>query len=313
MKKFFAIPAFLFLALNIYAQIKPIEIKTEVNTSDNNIYFTAINNSFNTYSVSMNITSSEGYRNPFSTNNFITVSRGPSSIGKLERIPNQSSYTYQYSYSYFIGQSLRNIPDTNFVYLLPASNGQLLKGSNNVQSIEKTLGQKVSSIYYGCFFSFELGDTVCAARSGVVYSVADETKEEEKTNQIYSASRNKLDIEQKDGTLAHYFFTAPIKMLVEAGDKVIAGQPLAIFSTPSDKLQMLFSINYLSEKPLRDYIFSNRDEEKMKRIYQYLPVKFYLDKDYTNFISETGKYKVLHPVNIVTQEMTKKELKKFNQ
>ena len=138
-------------------------------------------------------------------------------------------------------------------------------------------------------------------------------KEGEKKEETYTSSRDKINIEQKDGTLAHYFFTAPVNILVSIGDEVTAGQPIAVFNTPSNKLHLLFSVNYLDYNRLKEFLLFDNSIEKKKNIRQDLPVNFYLDKNRVNFINGSGKFKVLHPVNIITQEMTKKELKKFNQ
>lgn len=303
---------FSILFFNAYSQQK-IKIKTEKNTFDERISFIAENNSLNTYTVYLNFPVLEGYRNSLPYNdNVVTVYPGTNTIYKIERIPKNAICHYQWRYSYYVGKSFENIPDTNFVYLLPASNGKLLQGSGNVTSLEERLGQNRPESFHNYIFKFQLGDTVCAARSGIVYNMADDMKEGEKKEQTYTASRDKINIEQKDGTLAHYFFTAPVKILVEVGDKVTAGQPIAVFDTPSDKLNLLFSVNYLDYKKLKEYLLSNSSEEKKKEIRPYLPINFYLDKGHTNFINGAGRFKVLHPVNIITQEMSKRELKEFN-
>ena len=303
---------FSILFFNAYSQQK-IKIKTEKNTFDERISFIAENNSLNTYTVYLNFPVLEGYRNSLPYNdNVVTVYPGTNTIYKIERIPKNAIYHYQWRYSYYVGKSFENIPDTNFIYLLPASNGKLLQGSGNVTSLEERLGQNRPESFHNYIFKFQLGDTVCAARSGIVYNTADDMKEGEKKEQTYTASRDKINIEQKDGTLAHYFFTAPVKILVEVGDKVTAGQPIAVFDTPSDKLNLLFSVNYLDYKKLKEYLLSNSSEEKKKEIRPYLPINFYLDKGHTNFINSVGRFKVLHPVNIITQEMSKRELKEFN-
>lgn len=310
-KSLFAV-IFSVLFFNGYSQQK-IKIKTEKNSFNERISFVAENNSLNTYTVYLNFLVFQGYKNsPMYNDNIVTAYPGINTVYRIERIPEIGSYHYQFRYSYYIGKAFEKIPDTNFIYLLPASSGKLLQGSDNVVSLEERLGQNRPGSFHSYIFKFQLGDTICAARSGIVYNMADDMKEGEKKEQTYTASRDRINMEQKDGTLAHYFFTAPVKILIEVGDKVTAGQPIAVFDTPSDKLHLLFSVNYLDYEKLKGYLVSNSSEEKKKEIRLNLPVNFYLDKEYTNFINGSGRFKVLHPVNIITQEMPKKELKEFN-
>jgi hypothetical protein len=311
-KKNLLVPVLAMLFVNTFSQ-REIVIKAEKSTYDESISLIAQNNSLNTYTVCLNFPGLEGYSNSLAGNrNIAIVYPGANNIAKLQKIKGSNVYSYQYKYNYFIGRALRDVPDTGFVYLLPAANGNFLQASDNVTSLEERLGQKAPAGFHNYIFKFRLGDTICAARGGIIYNMAVEMKEGEKHNQTYTASRDRISIEQKDGTLAHYAFTAPISMLVGEGDKVIAGQPIAVFSTPSDKLHLLFSVTYLSDKKLNDYLLSERDEEKRKDIYQHLPVNFCLHENNNGFIKGPGDFKVFHPINIITQEMSRKELKKFN-
>ena len=119
------------------------------------------------------------------------------------------------------------------------------------------------------------GDTICAARAGTVYDCSDEAKDGEKGNQYYSKNnRNKIGIQHKDGSMAHYSILAPIQLLVEAGDNVIPGQPLAVFNKESEKYTVLFSVNYLDEKRITVDVNNNDPQMPVASPYLYLPAFF---------------------------------------
>ena len=125
-KNLFAI-IFSILFLNAYSQHRLI-IKTERNTYDESISFIAQNNSLNTHTVYLNFPVFQGYKSSLMyDDNIVTVYPGVNTIYKIERIPRSGTYHYQFRYSYYIGRALKNIPDTTFVYLLPASNGKVLQ------------------------------------------------------------------------------------------------------------------------------------------------------------------------------------------
>jgi hypothetical protein len=300
----------MFCSSNFFAQQK-IRLQAEKNT-DNSYSLYAENFGFNSYTVRVKFTTLDGYTSSINEYSLTTLLSGRTQIGKLEPIKNYPVYRYQYTYSYYIGTALRNMPDSNFVYLLPGTEGVEIGVLNKIQSVASLLGQKDKPVLHAAGFSFHLNDTVCAARAGVVYEANSVMQKGEKRNEIYSRERDKISVEQRDGTLATYTFTAPVKLLVAEGDKVMPGDPIAVFSNANDKYDLFFSVIYLDKKKLTDY-FNANDESIMKLYHVSIPTKFYFDESKTDFVATTKAYKVQHPLSIITAEMTKKEKKKYNQ
>ena len=303
---FFILLAFAFLQLP--AQQKLITCTTEKNP-DNTYSIYAENEAYTDYTVKLIFSTLLGYTSTVERASFRTVGRGKTQIAKLTIDKSASGFSFSYTYQYFAGTFLRKTPDTSFVYLMPSTPENSLHISK-VTSIAERLGQKNTEDFHSIGFKYKLGDTICASRGGIVFECKNDVKEGEKKYQIYSDNRNKISIAQKDGTLAYYLVLAHVKLLVAPGDKVIPGQPLAVFDKESEKYNILFSVYYLDEKKL----FADRDINiKEAPVYHIsLPTVFYMSNtDKTEFLQMNKVYKVQHPTEIIAAEMSKKEKRKI--
>ena len=273
--KYFSILFYMLLVSNIlYCQSRPISLRTvTINNLESSIE--AMNTSYANYTLHVNFTSLQGYTSSLQDNAFVNVSpHGKSQVSRIIRDKTAGMYSFQYRYTYYTGVALYRIPDTNFVYLLPSTPGNIVR-VNKVGSLNVRLGIKEENTFYGNVFTFHYGDTVCAARGGIIIELLDQMQEGEMHNQVYNANRNRIKIEQKDGTIAVYSFLSPIQSLIQLGDKVNAGQPLALLNKESEKYVVMLSTEYLDEKKLAAYCF--RNDMKSKPDYQItLPMKFHL-------------------------------------
>lgn len=276
--------------------------------SDNSVSIYAENPTFCNYTLKLFFPTLTGYISSVSGNpGLVTVGSGRSQICKLtpdKSMGGMGSSTYSYQTRFYEGVSFRKAPTEFGQYIIPITAGKEII-SSQVQNIKVTLGQKADEDFYSIGFNYKMGDTICAARAGYVYTINDNNKKGESKQAIYSASRNKISIQHKDGTLGFYNILSPIQSLVENGDFVIAGQPIAIFNQQSDKYTVLFSVNYLDENKLRNNNFA-------ANVYTYLPLRFYLAEDAKEILLETNKpYVSAHSTEVITQELSKKEKKKL--
>lgn len=106
------------------------------------------------------------------------------------------------------------------------------------------------------------------------------------------SSRNIITIEHGDGTIVRYTCITSAQTLVKLGDRIIAGQPLAVLGQEKDFPQIGISISYLTK------------ELKHKII---MPM-FYTEKGLSelNFDEE---YHSTSTRDIIEKELTKKEKK----
>lgn len=286
--------------LNSQAQNKLIKLETENNPDGSvTVYASSYASGIYTLKVEFNITGfNASINNPFTT----LLQPGRSQICKLTPERNLGNRYLSYSYSYYAGTSYRKTPENYLHYVLPImpSKTSLITPVRHVKSIlEQNVGQ-----FDAQGFTYALGDTICAARAGVVFNVNDQLKQGEGKTITYADNRNKIHIQHKDGTVAHYTILAPMQSLVENGDFVIPGQPIAIFNKPADKFQVLFSVLYLDDIQLR--------AENPIDVYHTLPVHYYLNQNALSTTLTIGqRYQSAPSLEIISKELSKKELKRF--
>lgn len=291
-----------------FAQPGLITCNTQTNP-DRTLSIYATSHAHAEYTVKLSFTALSGFtsRSLLSSDVALaSVPPGNSEIMKFTRENGAMNPAFQYKYSYYPGRALHRVPDTNFNYLMPGSAGNQLRVSL-VTSMVSILSQKLKTEYRGTGFVYKLSDTICASRGGIAYECSDTTKEGEKTETVYKLGRNRVQVLHKDGTIAIYAMTAPIKLLVSPGDEVIPGQPIAVFNKESDKYRVILSICYLDEKKLLE---SNNSDNTA--FYVYMPTRFYSGEADKSGILQFGKdYAVQHPKEIIAAEMSKREKKKY--
>lgn len=311
---------FILLVLNGFGQQRLIICSSERN-ADNTISIYADAQISGEYTLKFTFTAFQGYtvslmstyHSGSSEIGLATVFRGRREVAKLTPVKNASMYAMSYMYTYYPGITVRKVPDSTFVYLLPGTEGTHLRVSG-VTYIGERLGQKSQENFSAIGFIYKMGDTICASRAGTVYDCSDAIKEGEKGSEWYKRDRNRIHIQQKDGTLANYSILSPIQLLVAPGDYVVPGQPLAVFNKTSEKYHVLFSVYYLDEKKtLVDN--TNSNSEKLPSAYTYLSTAFYLDPT-DRAGSPAGleiskQYITAHPKEIVATELSKKDKKKL--
>ncbi|MES2328535.1 MAG: peptidoglycan DD-metalloendopeptidase family protein [Bacteroidota bacterium] len=297
-------------AVPCFGQNKLITCRSEKN-SDNTISIYADCEVTGEYTAKLTFTELEGFNstvNIISNVALVTVRRGHTEILKLTPMQSAIRRAIHYKYAIYPGRVLHRSPDTSFTYLLPASSGVSLR-ILKVNTLQEFTGKKPPDDFGAVDFIYKKGDTICAARAGTIYDFDDEITVGEKKNNLYTKERNRIFIQHKDGTLAHYTMLAPIEIFVSAGDEVIPGQPLAVFSKESDKYHLLFSVAYLDErKAAVNYI---NDNTPRPTFYHYVPVTFVTNETTTDHLEPGKKYTAEQPKEVIGAEMSKKDKKKL--
>lgn len=203
----------------------------------------------------------------------------------------------------FIGFSYRTLSqkgnirarvDTNYVYLLPFAVGKAVR-ANRMVSLESLLkGSKQTKRITGFAFKTNEGDTVVAARAGLVTEVEDQLASTT-DNKSFNATENYVEVYHKDGSFARYKLFKNGGVFVLPGDEVIPGQPLGIIG----------GSNYKMGSHLRFTVSSPSLET-----YSFAP-SFYLGAGKNGRPVERELYVSEHPQEIIMLEMTKKERKKY--
>src|SRR5215831_7261905 len=195
---------------------------TSERNQDGSYSIYAENKSFADYTVRVIFSDLGAYTSSLNPGSLTYIRKGKTQLAKLTLVNTSSQSLFSYHYQFWAGQFLRHPPDTGFVYLLPSTSSNSLR-VGKVSSLQERLGQKRPEDFYAIAFNYKEGDTICASRAGLVYECSDAEKEAEKSETSFNRNRNRIFIQQKDGTLAHYMVLSTIKLLVSPGEIVFPG------------------------------------------------------------------------------------------
>ena len=115
-------------------------------------------------------------------------------------------------------------PDTSYLYTLPFSKGKHYK---IIQSFNGKFSHTKAHSKYAIDFGLKIGDTITAARNGIVIFVKEDSKKHGKTDK-YIDYANKMKILHDDGTIGEYVHLNFNGALVNVGDKISVNQPIGI-------------------------------------------------------------------------------------
>jgi murein DD-endopeptidase MepM/ murein hydrolase activator NlpD len=122
------------------------------------------------------------------------------------------------------GDSKSILPNKNYLYKFPFPSKKKYKV---IQSFGGKFSHNLSHSKYAIDFNLKIGDTITAARSGVVVFIKEDSKKHGKTRDFIKYV-NKINILHDDGTIADYSHIDYNGTLVNVGDYVEAGQPIAL-------------------------------------------------------------------------------------
>lgn len=288
------------LGFRLNAQ-QQIRIYTEPDTFKKGLRLMAEKTQPGTYTCTVTFTNIIGYRCAEGSDNFTTsVSMmGNQQIGTITQMENATNFMLSYGYTVYQGKSISKV-DSLYPYLLPKTVGSSIKTSGTY-FIGDLFG-KSNNEFYSMGFQYVLGDTICATRAGIVCEATDHA-EARKENEVFSTkTRNNIYLEHADGTIARYNILNAIKLLVQIGDKVIPGQPLAIFDKKEKDYTMLYDVFYLNLK------------SKTTSETKYFTVKprFVFTSNNIDLASAYSVYTdIIHPSELITKELSNREIKKL--
>lgn len=128
-------------------------------------------------------------------------------------------------YSNFSGQygDPNSKPNLDYLYTLPWKKGKKYK---IIQGFNGKFSHRGKHSKYAYDFSTQVGDTILAARDGVVIFTKDDSKERGGREAMGKA--NKIVVYHEDGTFGHYVHLDYKGLLIKNGDTVKAGEPIGI-------------------------------------------------------------------------------------
>lgn len=233
------------------------------------------------------------YEARFSGTQLLTLRPGDSSRGIV----------YGYSVRFFNAPVDRQV-DTTFVYRMPTTVAKPVRVSRGVSSLDRFRKDEEKQGALGLHFQMEKGDTVYAMRRGTVTQVhISEERDPNAPAVRFTSKSTGLLVEHMDGSLAGYICLDRDNVLVAEGDEVLPGTPLALVGT-YDGERYKFSVQTYWWETNPD----TAEPEKKAFVRKRLFPRFATEEGVVCI--EKGMYRAVENEEMVTREMSKKELKK---
>jgi len=303
---FFVLIVALAFAESLLAQNREIEISYEADRMGSYTFY-CTNTDFCKYTVEITFSNMQNLYLPGSSPYVKEVPPGKSILLVLRPISEKLATNFSYSYLYHRGCMVTR-PDTSAVYLLPVKPG---KSVMPFLFSEFILNDKVkpNESFYSLGFKVNTGDTVCAARGGLVISSID-TVLHSYSNIQTSSRENKVEIMHRDCSIARY--TVISNSLVQVGDKITAGDPIAIAGGANYTLGTHFrlSVQYNSGKVVEPQTNGNRMYKQYR--WDYLTPRFFTKEQGITKLFPHQTIIAEHPESVITRELTRGEIKKRN-
>jgi hypothetical protein len=201
--------------------------------------------------------------------------------------------------------------DTGFAYLLPIAPGKAARVSELNSLAEEYGNEAPPKDWYSLSMHVQAGDTVYAARRGRVTNTREHADLQD-SGYSYSSEDNYIEIEHNDCTFGKYSVFRDDAIFVHPGDWVEAGQPMGIAG--GDKYasgpQVRFSVFYHLEQDVLD---KDGNSTGKTRHWAYVPLYFWTKDNGKMRLISRSTYIADHPDDLVTQEMSKREAKKWKE
>jgi Peptidase family M23 len=299
------IAVFMLLSTTIFSQ-KPINVTYERDRDGKGYIFECQNNSFISYTVTVTFSNLSNLSADVTLPYQVTVSPGKTRLFQLKQTSeSMGTPNFNYSTSYRKGCE-KTKTDTLFAYLLPISPNKTTKVTELYNIGQKFGNTSAPKDWYALAFNVSEGDTIFAARKGIVGAIAS-NREPLGESLAYNSEVNFVEIQHEDCTFAKYELFKKGGIFVQEGDIVQAGQPLGIISSNNyvGGSQARFSVSYSFVEP----VVKGGKKTDEKHYYAYVPVRFWVNNAVEKLVTNT-KYTSEHPEVLIVKEMTKKEKKR---
>jgi murein DD-endopeptidase MepM/ murein hydrolase activator NlpD len=286
----------------LYAQGE-IEVTYETD-SKGNYSFYCNNSNYCTYVVEIDFSVFNNLKRSIPIPYKTDVRSGRSFLFTLSPADTQKSPSFRYSVRYYKGCKNARI-DRDFRYLLPVAPGKVTQPFNlEFFKINESVTEPRD--FYSLGFKVAPGDTIFAARRGIVTLVND-TATLKLSEYWFSSDDNFIELFHNDCSFARYQVFR--KSLVRAGQEVEAGDAIAIAGGEqyASGPHVRFSVYFLDPQQAA----TNTGTSAKVQHWAYVPPVFYTKEGANNVLTPGNNYTSEKPVEIITQEMTKGELKKW--
>jgi murein DD-endopeptidase MepM/ murein hydrolase activator NlpD len=228
MRYLILVASFLLTSIGIFGQRKPLDAFTELSGDAFTLYITNYLNlpvylEIEPISPGMGVTFDyvESQVIPASERSYTAV------IARPITPEDTASFVFgdYFDLSFRMGDPFTASHDKKYRYQLPFTEGNTYKV---IQGFKGSYSHNSPSSKYAIDFDLPVGDTICAAREGVVAKVVQHFTEGGRDRKKFYGKDNHIAILHSDGSIGFYVHLDFEGVLVELGEQVEKGQPIGI-------------------------------------------------------------------------------------
>ncbi|MDE6877356.1 MAG: M23 family metallopeptidase [Alistipes sp.] len=197
--------------------------------------------------------------------------------------------------------------DTAFVYRMPCTTMHPVR-VRRLTGSEKM--PRTGNVRYA--FRCEAGDTVYAARRGIVIRLTKPRERDIDLSTLKSTSeRTRLTVEHSDGSMVCYSgFAEWLEPFVSEGDEVLPGQPLGLVGGLTEESDgRYYVLQFLCYRWM--FTDENASIERFPKVAGESIVPRFATTEGAIIIPDKGEYRAVMNDELLTREMTKREVKKL--
>jgi hypothetical protein len=236
----------------------------------------------------------------------VAVNPGRTTLFKLSKEKTNNLMSFKYKISYYKG-CINPPVNPDFTYLLPIAPGKRAQAYEMENMDKQNPGDSRPKDWYVIRLKMNPGDTIFAARRGIVAEVEDQSNLND-SGSPSAGSENYIEIVHKDCSFGHYGILKKNSALIKPGQSVEAGQPIGLVG--GDRYgrgaEARFSVYYnLEQKEVQ-----NEDGANQQVNWGYIPLQFWTERNGKGKLKNGATYISEHPQSLITQEVKKTEKRK---
>lgn len=221
----------------------------------------------------------------------------------------QIPISLSYKYTSIIGKVYPKV-DTMVTYCLPFKLNKKIKIIEAINLDEKYFNNEEVKTWKVYVVNLKTPDTVCSMRKGIVVDIKRNENSNILNEKEYTSKTNHILIEHRDGTYSKYIGFDKDKIFVKLGETVYPQSQLGVLGLYNVAAYRLdFSVYFLVDYDLEQLNKQNILNKKLP--FQYLAPNF-ITQNGIEKLKDQIEYSVVSNKEIIIQEFTKKEKKKFN-
>jgi Peptidase family M23 len=246
-----AILIFMFLLLNSHVSFSQRIIEVKYEQDQKGAYvFSCVNYAYCNYILELGFTTFNNVKSDLPLPFHAEVKPGYNRLFTISTIDPQAPILFKYN-SCFQKGCMHPVVNRDFTYLLPISPGkdaQVYEMSPDKIN-DSTSHMKDSAYWYVLRLKMKSGDTIYAARKGIVNMISDQNGAND-AGQVSIGTENFIEIVHADCSFARYGILKKNSSLVKPGLSVKAGQPIALVGgdTYGRGSDLRFSVYYYQEE-----------------------------------------------------------------